>query len=207
MAEQVRRASRLEEQDGGVPASRPSITAGSVFLLRAGRVEDALCVGALATQVFFDTYATDGIRPDLAREGLGGHSPEAFAERLADPSRSFLLAERDGHLAAFAELRAPAVCPAALDGPQAELVRLYVQGPFQGGGLGRALLDEARSLAASRGAAWLWLTAWAGNARALAVYRRLGWRELGSTDHVVEDRVYENRVFALELRDGGKDER
>ncbi|MEO8132440.1 MAG: hypothetical protein ABI831_00440 [Betaproteobacteria bacterium] len=31
---------------------------------------DALCIGVPATQVFLDTYATDGIRPSLALEVL-----------------------------------------------------------------------------------------------------------------------------------------
>ncbi len=36
--------------------------------LRTGVPDDALCIGVLATQVFLDTYATSGIRPDLAYE-------------------------------------------------------------------------------------------------------------------------------------------
>jgi hypothetical protein len=38
--------------------------------------EDAVCIGMLATQVFLDTYAPQGMRPDLAREALACYSPE-----------------------------------------------------------------------------------------------------------------------------------
>ena len=56
---------------------------------RSGTPEDALCLGVLATQVFLDTYATNGIRSDLAREALSVYSQETFAARLADPNSRF----------------------------------------------------------------------------------------------------------------------
>jgi diamine N-acetyltransferase len=37
-------------------------------VLRVAGPADAPRIGVLATQVFLDTYATDGIRPSLARE-------------------------------------------------------------------------------------------------------------------------------------------
>ena len=40
-------------------------------LLRAARPDDALCLSVLAMQVFLHTYATDGIRPQIARNA--GH--------------------------------------------------------------------------------------------------------------------------------------
>lgn len=36
--------------------------------VRLANTADAPCLSALATQVFFETYATSGIRPALARE-------------------------------------------------------------------------------------------------------------------------------------------
>jgi hypothetical protein len=41
------------------------------FELRHASADDAGTVAALATQVFLDTYATEGVRPDLARESRG----------------------------------------------------------------------------------------------------------------------------------------
>ena len=42
---------------------------------RVAQPTDAVCIAALATQVFLDTYATDGLRPDLAREAFAVYSP------------------------------------------------------------------------------------------------------------------------------------
>ena len=153
------------------------MTAPKTIAIRRGREDDALCVAVLATQVFLDTYAEGGIRPDLAREVLTGYSQEAFARRLADPATTFLLAERFGgekgnepHLVAFAEVtvnRPPPVEVESPGGTAAELVRLYVQRPFQGKGLGTDLLHRAEQAASEQGAGALWLSAWSGNRTAL----------------------------------------
>ena len=60
---------------------------------RRATPDDALCIGVLATQVFLDTYAPHGIRPDLAREALACYAPEVVATHLADPDVHFVLAE------------------------------------------------------------------------------------------------------------------
>lgn len=169
---------------------------------RTGRGDDALCLGVLATHVFLDTYATGGIRPDLAREVLAGYSPEALSERLADPATTFLLAERDGHLVGFAEVTAGRPCPAGktpAPGANAQLVRLYVQRPFQGRGIGGELLERAEAVASDAGDAGLWLVAWSGNHRALGFYARLGYEVVGQADYVVEDQVYGTEILVKAL--------
>lgn len=64
-------------------------------------------VGALATQVFLDTYATHGIRPDMAREVFEEYSGPAFAARLAETRRRFVLAVTGRAIVGFAELLLP----------------------------------------------------------------------------------------------------
>jgi diamine N-acetyltransferase len=76
----------------------------SDFTLRAAVDTDALCIGVLATQVFLDTYATDGIRPSVAREVLEYFSPAAVSALLSAPGTRFILAERAEHVIGFAQL-------------------------------------------------------------------------------------------------------
>ena len=175
-----------------------SVTSDDVCY-RPGTSCDALCVSVLAVQVFLDTYATDGIRPDLAREALSTYSPEAFAERLADPARAFVLAERSGHLVAFAEVAFDSISPVQTAHDGAELVRLYVQSRFKRVGIGSALLAQAEKLACLRSAKCLWLTAWVGNAPALAFYAALHYTDLGATSYVLQGEAHENRIFAKPL--------
>jgi ribosomal protein S18 acetylase RimI-like enzyme len=170
-------------------------TRSPVTEFRRGTPDDALCLGVLAMQVFLDTYATEGIRPDLAREALSGYLPKAFARRLGDRDTTFVLAEHAAHLVGFAEVVLDRELPVASAGHGAELVRLYVQRPFKRRGVGTALLARAEALAAECSAACLWLTAWSGNAAALAFYVALGYEDIGVVSHVLQGKAYENRLL------------
>jgi GNAT superfamily N-acetyltransferase len=169
-------------------------------IYRTAVAADALCLSVLATQVFLDTYATQGIRPAIAREVRQCLSEEAFAEILSHPRCPILVAEIADHLVGFAQLthdrtheRLPPEAPAA------ELNRLYVQRPFLGKGLGKELLTRAESLARAEGAELLWLTAWTGNAHALRFYEGQGYQDVGTSVYAFEGDHYETHVFVKEL--------
>lgn len=162
---------------------------------RIGNEADALCVGVLAIQVFLDTYAKDGIRPDLAREVLNNYSPDAFSVRLMEQDTTFVIAERGGCSLGFCEVARSRQCPVAAAVGKVELVRLYVQRSSQRLGLGRALMGRAEMLAMEASADSLWLTAWTGNAQALAFYHALGYNAVGATAYAFEDQIYENKVL------------
>lgn len=168
--------------------------------LRPGNLHDSVCVSALAIQVFLDTYAADGMRPDLAREVQRECGQAAADAWLADRASRILLAERDGHLLAFAHwrFRLPGSANSTRDvevREGAELARLYVQRHFHGTGIGRSLLSQVEADARDAGSQRLWLTAWAGNAKALMFYAHAGYIDTGATDYELEGRSYENRIF------------
>jgi len=167
--------------------------------LRHAVPQDALCLSVLAMQVFLDTYATDGIRPALAREVLSSYSQASFNESIADPRAQVVVAEHKGHVVAFAHVTLSARHELAPSGVQAELLRLYVQEPFTGLKVGSKLLAEAENLAASAGATVMWLTPWVHNHRALAFYARRGYGDFGLTYFTFEGESHENRVLAKAL--------
>lgn len=161
---------------------------------------DALTLSVLATQVFLDTYAIQGIRPAIAREVREYLSEEAFAACLADPRRGILIAEIADHLVGFAQLthgQTHALLPP--ETPAAELNRLYVQRPFLGKGIGKELLARTETLAHAEGADLLWLTAWTGNEHALRFYEARGYQDIGASVYTFEGDTYETRVFLKRL--------
>jgi diamine N-acetyltransferase len=160
---------------------------------------DALCLGILSTQVFLDTYATSGINADLAHEALQIHSPAAFETRLANNDVEITLARQvDGSLVGYVDLQFNSQCPApGMLGP--EVLRLYIQKPFQRQGLGKALLAVAENRARSVQGSSVWLTAWVGNVDALAFYPKVGYNDVGATQYTINGINYDNRIFAKAL--------
>jgi diamine N-acetyltransferase len=170
------------------------------FSLRMASSEDAVTISALSIQVFLDTYATEGVRPDLALEAHSEYSVDAFAQRHAEPQRRFVLAENlaemGNGLLGFAEVLLTSLpCPAG-DLTGAELVRLYVQPKAQRMNLGRSLLTRAEQLVQAANIGNLWLTAWEGNHNARAFYERVGYEDVGATTYTFQGQTYPNRVLA-----------
>jgi GNAT superfamily N-acetyltransferase len=99
----------------------------------------------------------------------------------------------------FAQLTLDAVHELMPHPPAAELNRLYVQERFTAHGIGKALLARAETLARAEGASTMWLTAWVGNARALAFYPRCGYQDRGPTLYEFRGEQHGNRLFAKAL--------
>lgn len=169
------------------------------FIIRAAIAEDALCIGVLGMQVFLDTYATEGIRSSIAHEALQAFAPHTIAQLIAQPGIALLVAETNGHLVGFAQIKLNASHSMIDTADAAELQRLYIQERFTGQGLGYQLLHAAEQSAARDGAALLWATVWVGNERALGFYPRRGYEVLGSPTYTFQGETHGNRLFGKPL--------
>lgn len=167
--------------------------------IRPATPDDALCLSVLAMQVFLDTYATDGIRPAIAREVLSSYAPAVYGQLLRRPEVFILVAERQDLLLGFAQVALGTRHALVDHAAPAELDRLYVQEPFTGCGLGRVLLHAAEAEGARRGAGLLWLTPWVHNARARHFYAREGYADIGLTWFEFEGERHENRLLTRPL--------
>jgi diamine N-acetyltransferase len=165
------------------------------FTFRKATPDDALCISVLGMQVYLDTYAPEGIRLSIAEDVLHNFSPPVIAEVMAKPDTIFMVAETNHHMVGFAQLSAHAKHELVPFPDATELNRLYIQEKFTRRGLGRRLLAQAEKTALASDASALWLTAWIGNARALAFYSRQGYEEIGSTLYTFQGEHYENRLF------------
>ena len=168
------------------------------FIYHRATTADAQTLSTLATQVFLDTYATHGINDALARQVATVYSPEVFERRLRDEDVDLQLVASGGNTVGFVDIAFATRCP--VPGVRgAEVFRLYVQRPFLRCGLGRKLMAKAEASARARGLETLWLTAWAGNHGALAFYQSLGFRDIGTTEHVIDGVGHDNRVLCKTL--------
>jgi ribosomal protein S18 acetylase RimI-like enzyme len=185
-------------ENGQTGVGAGSAVKGEAVELRAGDEADLPQLSVLAMHVFVHTYCAEGLAPHLAREALEVCSVAEFKRRLS-AGHAFTLACRGDALLGFAETVAGSTAPAGVPAGSLELQRLYVDPARHRQGLGRRLLRHAEQRAAAAGGSALWLTAWAGNRRALAFYAAQGYEDAGRTDYVFEGRSYENRVCVKRL--------
>lgn len=158
-------------------------------MIREAKYGDCINLTALSLQVWFETYAVDGINTEVSTYGLSLFSPDYFKQVLADPKYRLLVCVENDYLRGYVLVNLESAFENK--GTGFEIEKLYVQGPFQGRGIGRKLLDEIRVLYGSA----FWLYTWVRN-KSIGFYRHYGFKDIGRYDLVFESGAVENRVLA-----------
>lgn len=169
------------------------------FDLRPAVAGDAAALAAFAERTFREAFGPDNRPEDMELYVARSYGPALqLAEILPSPVTT-LLAEADGRLAGFVQLRAGAA-PACVTGPAPlEVWRFYVDRPWQGHGLAGRLMDAAIAAARGHGAATAWLAVWERNSRARAFYRKCGFAVVGRQPFVLGTDVQNDLVMARPL--------
>ncbi len=148
--------------------------------IRLAGPDDAAAVAAFGERSFRETFGPDNRREDMDAYCAASFAIDRQQQELAALDRVTLLAEMEGDLAGFAQLRdGPA--PACVTGPDPiEILRFYVDRRWHGQGIARTLMAETLARARALGRRTIFLAVWERNARALAFYRKVGFRGVGA---------------------------
>jgi ribosomal protein S18 acetylase RimI-like enzyme len=171
--------------------------------IRPATAADAARVAQFAARTFSDTYAAFNSPEDMAAHLSASYSATKQKNELADPAAAYLLAEEAGRLIGYGYVvlgHGPPGIP--LDGP-AELVRFYVASDWHGRGVAQVLMTACVADARCRGGRTLWLGVWQENPRAIAFYRKAGFRVVGTTSFRLGSQVQADHVMLLPLDGAG----
>lgn len=161
--------------------------------------EDAAALAYLGAATFLSTFAFDHPGKPLIEHLDAEHSVAYYAAKLARADVDIVLGETPlGAPVGYAMLVPPEHPQFQHDGDW-ELKRIYLLGPWQGGGNGRDLMAQAVQVAHDRGTKRLLLAVYESNARALAFYERAGFVHIGETVFMVGDVAFRDRVYAKPL--------
>ena len=185
--------------------SADATRAAGACVIRRGVSGDAAMLAALGARTFHETFAADNTPEDMAAYVAHAYGVKQQGAELALPDATFLIAEVDGAVAGYTYLR-EAPPPAHVTEPApgqpgvaVEIARFYVDAPWQGQGIARALMDAAAAEAARRGARTLWLGVWERNARAIRFYAKCGFHDVGSQPFRLGSDLQRDRVMARAL--------
>lgn len=167
----MRRArSNLHDQDAEVHL--PAI--------RKARRDDAKQLAAIAEDTFRDTFAAVSSPQDMAHHCRTSFGEAIQAGEIANPEMVTLLCEDAGRLVGFAQLRwGPAPDCVAANAP-GEIQRLYVARDCHGTGIAHDLMKACIDEMTIHRSDVAWLGVWERNPRAIAFYRKFGFREVGT---------------------------
>jgi len=156
--------------------------------VRRATLADAARLADFAAKTFHDAFAVDNDPRDFALHVSRCFGVDQQLAELANPGIVTLLAERDGDLIAYAQLRRGAPPPSITtlaDAQPMEVWRFYVSKDWHGSGIARFLMATVEMEAERRAANALWLGVWERNARAMAFYRKCGFEVSGTQAFVL----------------------
>lgn len=169
--------------------------------LRPAAPGDEHALALVGAASFLETFAGVLDGADILAHCEKQHATGLYAQWLArDDMRLWIAQTATGAAPVGYAVLAPAALPVADPRPDdLELKRIYLLHRFQGGGLGRQLMQTAIDEARDRGAGRLLLGVYARNDKALAFYARCGFERVGERRFQVGANQYEDAVLALPL--------
>lgn len=160
---------------------------------------DAPALSLLGGATFLASFAHDHPGAALITHARNAHGEDYYAKALADPEQVAILGETALGAPVGYALLTPSALPVAAEPDDYELKRIYLLGPWQGGGHGDALLDQAVTAARERGTRRLLLAVYPQNERARRFYARHGFAHIGRMTFMVGDTPFEDMIYARRL--------
>lgn len=166
---------------------------------RKAGAEDADALAYLGAATFLSTFAFDHPGKPLIEHLQKEHSAAYYAEKLANHDIDIVIGETPLGAPIGYVMMVPPEHPELQQDGDLELKRIYLLGPWQGGGNGKALLEQALAIADRRKARRVLLAVYESNDRAVAFYERAGFRHIGETVFMVGDIPFRDMVYAKTL--------
>ncbi|TMP39671.1 GNAT family N-acetyltransferase [Pseudoalteromonas rubra] len=162
------------------------------YEIRHAKNQDCRSLALLASRVWLDTYARDEVKADCTEYANSTFTTDYFRALLERPDYRLLVSDQAGVLQGFVLVNLTAHYQSPDNGYEVE--KLYIDKPFQGAGLGRALLNQV----AQQFGKPMWLYTWTENA-ANQFYRRLGAQQIGTLSFEAFGSTINNNVYKISL--------
>lgn len=170
--------------------------------IRRACIEDASAIAELKLTTFREAFLEDFGIPyppaDLADFEAASYGAEKIIAELFDPRHATWVADDGKRLLAYAHVGPCKLPHRDVKPDEGELYQLYLRRSAQGSGLGGRLLDISLEWLSDNMPGTIWLGAWAGNARAHAIYVSRGFVKVGEYEFKVGAWVDQEYIFRRE---------
>jgi len=153
--------------------------------IRLAKTDDVAALVELGRNTFAIAYG-DIVEVDDMKFYLSNiFAPELIRSEIAGSSVTYLLAECESELMAYAKLVETPEPVNLSAGRVIELVRLYVRDGESGKGIGSAMLAAVEKRAREAGYSGIWLRVWEKNEAAIRFYERHDFQLVGSEPYLI----------------------
>jgi diamine N-acetyltransferase len=166
---------------------KTGFTNQAAIRIRRAEEGDAPALSVLAEATFRAAFAELNTAANMRLHCAATYGQALQLAEIRESGIETWVAELNGKLVAYVQLRLDAASPMISGGRQAEIRRFYVDVSLHGAGLAHQLMTHILARTDAAGYAVLWLGVWERNARALAFYRKWGFEVMGEHTFKVGD--------------------
>ncbi len=160
---------------------------------------DAVVLAEFGARTFQEAFGRKNSPQDMEAYLALNYGVSQQTNELQDPDIITVLAEVEGQLVAYTQVRRH-LPPGSLtvENP-VELWRFYVDSPWHGRGVAQRLMEHVHAAADELGGQFIWLSVWERNERAVAFYKKRGFRIAGTKEFRLGSDVQTDYVMTAEI--------
>lgn len=167
-----------------------------MIFIRPATLQDDKLLAGIGTETFHDSFAADNTPGNMKAYLSASFSPKLQAQELADPRSKFLIAELNGVVVGYSHLKFEAAPGVNIGNRPVEIARFYSRKQWIGKGVGAELMNRCLQEADTADCDAIWLGVWEINSRAIAFYRKWGFREVGKQTFQLGDEFQQDLLMA-----------
>jgi len=169
--------------------------------IRRANESDAIALAQMAEDSFRDTFASENSPSDMELHCKNNFSPEIQQQEILDQNMATLLAENNGQLVGYVQIRLLSHSDIISAVHPTELYRLYVSSEWHGRGLADKLMAEVFAIAAKTQSDCIWLGVWEYNPRAIAYYTKHDFDIVGEHQFKLGNDLQRDIIMLTKLKD------
>lgn len=124
-------------------------------------------------------------------------SESQFKSELINSQSAFYCCYFEDKLAGYIKVNFSDAQTDVNDPTSLEIERIYVLKPFQGKGLGLALLNRAIEIATENSLTYIWLGVWQKNQKAISFYEYQGFHQFGTKHFYIGNDLQDDALMKL----------
>lgn len=165
--------------------------------IRLAQPDDATALAEFAEQTFRETFASVNTVENMDAYCTGSFGAKPQRREILEPNYITILAESDGQLIAFAQMRINSHNTSVDAENPCEVYRIYVSSKYHGQGIAHQIMTDVLTRATQKGADSVWLGVWEENPRAIAFYEKRGFEIVGQQEFKLGDEIQRDLIMAV----------
>jgi ribosomal protein S18 acetylase RimI-like enzyme len=161
---------------------------------------DAETLQVISRRTFYEAFNHLNTSENMAFYMNRVFTTEKLLSELFNPFSEFYLAREKDKVIGYIKLNKCEAQSDIHDEHSLEIERIYIDKPYQGKGLGKILLDSAKSRAQELDVEYIWLGVWDVNVDAIRFYKRHGFDIFSSHPFIFGDEVQTDLLMKCVLK-------